>query len=183
MQIHKIDNTKMEILINSTDLEKNSLSFEDIVSSSAIRYGFLHRILKHISLNCDFNFKREKIIIDFFSVPSINSFILNISYIPFRVSKSKYIRLKSYTYFLAKFSSFESLCAFCNALDYNISSTLFYYNDFFYLSFMPKNLKDIKRANLFLKEFVIDYKINYFVNENANLIVKNNAIEFCKKFV
>lgn len=91
--------------------------------------------------------------------------------------------LKINTSFLVKFKDFNTLCAFCNFLNISITSNLFYYNGFYYLSLQIHKISDFKKVFICLKEFTKDYKLNYFANENADLIVKNNAIEFCKKFI
>lgn len=182
MHIKKINNNKFEIFICIKDLEENKITVQEFMSSSINRYIFLFNIIKISNKEIGFCFKNCKMILESFFIPNIQSFIVTISKTPYKIHKNKYHKLNINTCVLAKFKNFDTICAFCNSLNLNTMSSLFYYNNFFYLSLKIKHISDFNKVLFCLKEFTRDYKYNFFVNENANLIVKNDAIQFCKRF-
>jgi len=180
MLIKKISENKLEIFIDVNDLEENKVSISDFMSSSSQRYRLLLGILKVANKESGFHFKNYSVILESFSIQSLKTFIITITKIPHRIHKSKYKKLKMNTFFLAAFENFEALSTFCNSINISLVSSLFLYNNLYYLNIKIKNFNEFKTIHYNLKEFSINYRINFFISENANLIIKHNAIGVCK---
>ena len=176
MHIQKVNKNQLRIFIDINDLRKNEISINDFMSSSNKRRGFLWYILKRIQ----FDYGNNKLILESFSIPSIKSFIIIITKTPYKIFNSRYKKLNMNTRLLIKFSNFEELCFFCNSLFKASISSLFFYKSFYFLNIEIKNIFEFKNIIYTLKEFTKEYKFNYFIDENAQLIIKNNAIEICK---
>ena len=179
MHIKKIDNNKLEILISPKDLKENNMTTDDFMSSHSHRKALFYNIIKYVTEG-SLKLSNCKYILESFSIPSIESFIITISKEPYIINKNKYKKLKLTSSVVAKFSCFNNLCAFCNVINFNVSSNLFYYNGFFYLTLKNKKLSDYMKLIILLKEFAQEYKNKVLFNENASIIIKNDAINLCK---
>lgn len=174
MLIKEIDKEKFEIIITIKDLNKYHISIYDFLSSPE---SFITKLLK-------FNFGRiyKNIKFDIIYISSINIFIVRFTNLFYTLSKKQFKSLKLNTHFLVKFKNFEMLCYFCNSTSRSFSSFLYLYNNSYYLNINIKNILEYRNLYFSLKEFTKDYRINYFLNENAKILIKRNAIEVCKKY-
>ena len=181
MQIIKINKRKVEILLTLQDLSKRKLSQDDFLSCPIEHNEILIDILDYLKINSLFNPKRPKIIIDCYSIPKIKSFIISIYIPPISIYKTNNTKLKFHSHLIAHFNSFKDLCSFCNATRFKCNSDLFFLNNTYYLHIKVNSIKTYHKAILYLLEFSNKIRKNIFINENAKLLIKDNAIELCKK--
>lgn len=183
MHIHKINDNKLEVFIGVQDLKENDITIQDFMSSSHYRHGFLFDVLEFASKEINFNYKNCEVILESVSIPAIQSFIVTITKIPYKVHKKINKKLKMNTFLLVRFKNFNTLTNFCTSLDMNIVSNLYYYEGFYYLNLKITQISKFRKILLYLKEFTADYMFNFFINENAKLIVKDTAIKFCRNLI
>ena len=161
MQIQRINENKLEILIDIQDLKTNNISFEDFMISP--------KDLCPIVLRTTF---KSFTLIDLFAVLSKKIFVLVITSV--RLHK-KYI---NNIYITAKFNNFNNLCAFCKDINIKTLSSLYYDNNWYYLRIKIKNIRNYEKLYYSIKEFT-----NYLTNNyNKELIIKDQAIEILKRY-
>ena len=182
MQFHKINDNKLQILITDQDLTKINFKQQDFMACKIQNESFLLDIIKYAKQNLGYNFNNKEILVESFSVPKLKSFIINITALPKRININKKTKYKMNCCFIIKFYSFQNLCAFCNTLDYKNTSSLYSFNNIYYLTIKIIHIREYKKVLMTLKEFADGYKVHNFINENSDLIIKDNAIDICKKF-
>lgn len=183
MRIQKVNENKLEILLTKQDLLEANLSKQDFMSCEIQKLPLFHEILKIAHANLGFNFNNCKIMVESFSIPSIKSFFINITTLPLKKHIHKSARYKFNCYFIAKFNSFQNICAFCYALDLDVLSSLYFINNTYYLNIKITHIHEYRKILLKLKEFADSFKTQNFINENTELIIKDNAIDLCKKLI
>lgn len=183
MQIKKIDENKLEILITEQDLEKTSLSPQDFMACKLQNETFFLQILNFASKKLGFSFNNCEILVESFSIPSLKSFIIDITTLPRRLHINRNKKFKMHCYFVAKFYSFQNLCTFCNAIGLNNSASLYHLNNAYYLNIKIRHIREFQKILLNLEEFADDFRTENFINENSSLIIKDNAIKICKDFI
>ena len=94
MRIHKINDNKLEVLIGIKDLEKKDITTEDFMSSSCNRQSFLFDILKLASKELNFNYRNCEVVLESFSIPAIQAFIITITKIPYKLQKKNIQKIK-----------------------------------------------------------------------------------------
>ena len=193
MQIKKINNNRLEVLIDIEDLRKNNISWNTFMSTFIEKQNIYAYILNNACRRLGFGINNCKIKVDSFAIISKRIFVLVITKIPKRIYKNK--KYKNNTFFIAKFNSFKNLSAFCNSISLNtnlntgfntnsdINSSLYYYKNNYYLKIKIIHMHDYKKIFFTLKEFSEYIFSKYMVNEDADLIIKKNAIEFCKNYI
>lgn len=174
MLIKEIDKEKFEIIITIKDLNKYHISIYDFLSSPTFSITKL--------LKSNFGSVYKNIKLDIIYISNINIFIVRFTNLFYTISKKQFKNLKLNTHFLVKFKNFEMLCYYCNSTSSNFTSSLYLYNNSYYLNIKIKNIFEYRYFYFTLKEFTKDYKINYFLNENAKIIIKKNAIEVCRRY-
>ena len=176
MYIDKINNNRLEVLINMEDLENNNISWEDFMIDSQNLYP---HILDTIFEKTNLRLNNYKIKIDSFFIMSKKVFVLIIT------RHSKLIRynktLKNNTFYLAKFKDFNTLCQFCLSINVKTISTLYFYNKYYYLKIKPIHLSNFKKIIFNMKEFADVIVVERSINKYKEPIIKNNAIEICKR--
>ncbi|MGN1310138.1 MAG: adaptor protein MecA [Clostridia bacterium] len=189
MQIEKINENKLEVIINVADLEEKDITLQSFMSETIENQSLFLEILNFADKQVGFNLKNCEIIVEAFSIPSKNSFILIITRIPsssaLYLSKTKYSRLKLNKSFWFKFNDFETLCAFCNLFPKNINviSSLYLLEGNYFIHLEFSHLKDLIRVMLIGSEFSdCIYDSEYLIDENAQTIIKDYAIKTCQKF-
>ncbi len=189
MQIEKINKNKLEVIINIEDLEENHISIQSFMSEAIEHQSLFLEILNFANKQVGFNLKNCEIIVEAFSVPSKNSFILIITRLPnsyaLYLSKMKYRKLQLNKSFWFKFDTFETLCAFCNLFPKNLEviSSLYLLEDNYFVHLNFSHLKDLIKVMLIGSEFSdCIYNNEYFIDENAKVIIKNYAIQTCQKY-
>ena len=181
MQIQVINNDKLEIIINMDDLKKNNSNWNSFMSNSFEFHNFLLDILNNVNNTKNFSLKNCKLKVDTYAIPSKKQFILIITKIPIVIKLNK--KFKNSTYYTAKFNNFNSLCNFCLSVSIKNNSALYFYDKCYYLRIKIIHLCDFKKFFFNLKEFADDISPDFLINENADLIIKNNAIEVCKELI
>lgn len=191
MQIEKINENKLEIILNIEDLNKNDISLQSFMSNSVKNQNLLFEILNFANEEIGFSYQNYEIIVESFLVPSKNSFILIITRVPeptqctyLHISHKKYKRLKLSSSVICSFNSFEDFCMFCNSIIINkdLKSSLFLLNNTYYLQINFKRIKDIKHITSSLLEFTYDIFFNKNISENAQILIKDSALELSKKY-
>lgn len=185
MQIEKINENKLKVIINIEDLNKKNISLQTFMTNSIKNKNSLFKIL---------NLEKEKIkakdfYIESFAIPSKLLFILIITVIPnksnnIKLSHTLYKKLTLSTFALCEFNCFEDFCMFCNSIgkNFNIKSSLFLLDNTYYLHITFNKIKDIKFILSILYEFSSNVFINKTISENAKILIKANALEMSKKY-
>ncbi len=180
MLIKKVNENKLEIFIGIKDLEANKISIYDFMSSYKKRNRFLLHIINFAGHKKGISYKKSKTVLECYCIPSIMTLIITITKVSYNVHRTKYKKLKMHNFFLASFENLETLFAFCNTINKKLVSSLYFYQNSYFLSINVTSFYEFKEILYSLKEFSQKYKKNNFIDENANLIIKNNAIEICK---
>lgn len=189
MQIEKINENQLGIILDLEDLKKNNISLHSFMCHSTQSQGLCFDILNLVNKEINFSIQNYELIIEAFAVPSKCSFILLITRVPkkayLHVSKTKYGVFKVYKSFWLKFDTFENFCMFCSFINTNLSSNSFLYllNNHYFLHIKLSKIKHFLKIKTLALEFANHaYDNNYVLDENAEFILKNNAIEICKKY-
>ena len=176
MEIKKINRNKLELLINIEDLRKNNISIDTFMASSIQNEPFIWHII-NLADNY-FNYNNCKF--ETFFVSKIKTFVIivtkKMSY------NKKYKKLKLNTFYVARTSNINNLCNFCKSLNIHMSSSLYYLGKNYFLNISLLHLHDFKKLLLNCNEFCINFESKPYKNSNANIIIKNNAIESLAKF-
>lgn len=189
MQIEKINENQIEVILNLDDLNKNNISIHSFMCNSSESQKLFLKILSFANDEIGFDLTNYEITIEAFSVPSQNSFVLVITRLPkviyLRRSNLNNNKFKFNTSFWIKFDKFEQFCMFCNSLQNNIQqhSTLYLLDSCYFLHIKFNKLKDYLRISTIVNEFSNQVYSDYFnLDENAEIIIKKCAIEMCRKF-
>lgn len=185
MQIEKINENKLKVIINVEDLNKRNISLQTFMTNSTKNKNLIFKILDLEKIN----FKFKKFHIETFAIPSKLLFILIITVIPnknnnIKLSHVFYRKLTLSTFALCEFNCFEDFCMFCNSINKknNVQSTLFLLDNKYYLHITFNKIKDIKFILSILYEFSSNVFINKTISENAKILIKSNALEMSKKY-
>jgi hypothetical protein len=84
-----------------------------------------------------------------------------------------------------EYDNLEDFCMFCNSLITNIKvkSSLYLLNDCYFLHIKLSNIKDYFRISTFANEYSNKiYSAGFTLDENSEIIIKNCAIETCRKY-
>lgn len=189
MQIEKINENKLEVIINIEDLIKNNISIHSFMSESIENQSLFLEILNFANKKIGFNLENCEIKVEAFSLPARDSFILIITRIPtncvFHLSKTIQKKFKYNKSYLFKFKNFENLCVFFNLIpkDLKAISSLYLLNNSYFVYFKFTHLKDLIKVMLIGSEFSDCIHNNKFlIDENAQLIIKDSAIQTCQKY-
>ena len=189
MQIEKINENQLEVFLDIDDLKRNNISIHSFMCNSAINQSFYLSILALAEDKIGFELKNYEITIESFALPCQNSFILLITRAPkktyLKPIKLKYNILKMNQSIWLKFNNLEDFCMFCNSLITNIKvkSSLYLLNDCYFLHIKLSNIKDYFRISIFANEYSNKiYSAGFTLDENSEIIIKNCAIETCRKY-
>lgn len=191
MQIEKINENKLEVIINIEDLNRKNISLQSFMSNSTQNDDLLFEILNLAKDKVGFNLKNCEIIVESFSIPSKSSFILVVTRIPKQNEFIKlapiatlYKSLSLATSVLCSFDNFEDFCMFCKSINRKviIQSSLFLLNNTYYLYIKFKRIKDVKPIVSSVLEFASAFFFNKFLDKNAKLLIRNCALEKSKKY-
>lgn len=189
MQIKKINENQIEVILNVEDLQKNNISIHSFMCNLSESKKLYFNILNFVNYEIGFELKNHEVFMEAFSVPSQNSFILVISRVPKKIylhtSKLKYCTFKFNKSLWIKFDRLEEFCMFCNSLITNIKakSSLYLLNDCYFLHIKLSNIKDYFKISTFANEFSNKiYNNDFTLDENSEIIIKNSAIEMCKRY-
>lgn len=189
MQIEQINENQLEVILNIDDLKRKNISLHSFMCNSSESQTLFFDILNLADEENGFNLENYEVIIEAFYVPIKKSFILLITRIP----KVTYLHLcrkhlgsfKINKSFWIKFNTLEEFCMFCNFLkDYsNIKTSLFLLNNFYFLHIKVKSIKNhFKLLNKSYEFANYIYGQNFILDENAQSIIKDCALQTAKKY-
>ena len=201
MKFQKLSENKLKIILSNDELP-NSRSFDDFISdSSDARHTFLE-ILDKAYDEVGFNTKDYKIKIDALALKNGN-FVFTVTKLVKikqnlkKAKPKKILKNSEANYAIYKFDTFDDFCNFCSCTKkLNIPSfknlaekiELYLYNNNYYLSVykIDESFENIGAFYSSITEFCKYYSSkDLFISllkEKGDLIIKNNAIEICKKY-
>lgn len=189
MQIEKINENQIEVILDLDDLKKNNISVHSFMCNSSASQSLFMSILGFANDEIGFDLKNHEIIVEAFSMPNCDSFVLVITRIPktahLHISKSKYGKLKYNKCFWIKFDKLEEFCMFCSSLknELNINSSLYLLDGSYFLHIKVNKIQYYFGILSMASEFSnYIYDNNYLLDENAEIIIKKSAIHTCKKY-
>ena len=189
MQIEKISENQLEVTLNLEDLKKNNISLHSFMCNSIESQHLFFNILDFANKEIGFSLKNYEIVIEAYSVPSRNTFILLITRIPkktyLHISKVKYTTFRISTSFWIIFNNLEDFCMFCTSLedDSNVKSSLYLLDNSYFLHIKIDKIKNFSKILAIASEFASHiFSNNYAINENSDVIIKDSAIQVCKKY-
>lgn len=189
MQIEKINENQLEVILNIDDLKRKNISLHSFMCNSSESQNLFFDILNLADEEIGFNLENYEVIIEAFSIPIKNSFILLITRIPkvtyLHPSKTHFGNFKINKSFWIKFNTLEEFCMFCNFLkdNSNIKASLFLLNNFYFLHIKANSIKNYFKLLNESYEFAnYIYGQNFILNENAQSIIKDCAIQTAKKY-
>lgn len=189
MQIEKINENQISVILSIDDLKNKNINLHSFMCNSIESQNLFFDILNLAKTEISFNLNNYEVIIEAFSIPSKSSFVLLITRVPKKnklySSKTKYGSFKISKSFWITFSNFEDLCVFCNSLSDNLKlkSSLYVLNGFYFLYIKFLHLKDFIKVSLSSNEFSnYIYGHDFILNENAEAIIKDCALETFKKY-
>ena len=189
MQIEKISENQLEVTLNLEDLKKNNISLHSFMCNSIESQHLFFNILDFANKEIGFSLENYEIVIEAYSVPIKNTFILLITRIPkklyLHISKAKYTIFRISTSFWIIFNNLEDFCMFCTSLedDSNVKSSLYLLDNSYFLHIKIDKIKNFSKILAIASEFASHiYSNNYAINENSDVIIKDSAIQVCKKY-
>ncbi len=189
MQIEKINENQLEVVLYLEDLRKNHISLHSFMCNSSESQNLFFDILRFANKEVGFSLKNHEVFIEAFSIPTKNSFVLLITRVPketkLHVSKNKFGLFKASKSFWIKFDVFEDFCSFCSSLknNLNMKSSLYLLNNFYFLHIKINKIRNYFGVLAMASEFSnCIYNNAFIIDENAKTIAKDCAIETCNKY-
>lgn len=189
MQIEKINNNQLEITLNIEDLRKNNISLHSFMCNSVESQNLFFNILNYADKEIGFSLENYEVIIEAFSIPIKSSFVLLITRVPksatLHISKKKYGTLKLSKAFFVRFNNLDDFCMFCNSLNGNLEakSSLYLLHNYYFLHIKIAHIKDFMKVVFAVNEFSdCIYDKDFLLDENADCIIEDFAIQTCKKY-
>lgn len=189
MQMEKINENQLEVILNIEDLKRKNISLHSFMCNSSESQRLFFDILNFADEKIGFNLKNYEVIIEAFSVPKKNSFILLITRIPkvtyIHPRKTHLGSFKINKSFWIKFNTLEEFCMFCKFLknNSNIKTSLFLLNNCYFLHIRTKSIKKyFKLLNKSYESANYIYDQNFILDENAQSIIRDCAIQTAKKY-
>lgn len=189
MQIEKISENQLEVILNLEDLRENNISLHSFMCNSIESQHLFFDILNFADEEIGFSLKNYEVVIEAFSVPAKSSFVLLITRVPqvtyLHISRLQYGTFIASKSFWLKFDNLEDFCMFCTSLsnNLNIKSSLYLLDNCYFLHIKVSKIKYYFKILVMASEFAdYIYDDNYVLDENAEIIIKDCAIKTCKKF-
>ncbi len=151
MQIEKVNNNKLKVILNTNDLEENHIDLNTFMANSLESQDLFFNILDLAEEKFDFYVDDSKLVIEAISLAN-NLFIFTIT----KLSDCKDIDSPNSVYC---FENFDEICNMSSFLGKDILHHLYTYNHKFYL-IMNKNNKS-----------------NYMIDEFANSKINSPCLE------
>lgn len=205
MKIEKLNDNKIRITLNLTDLEENHIDFHTFMSNSIESQKIFLDMLDKAEKEVGFVTDDYRVMIEALAM-SDGNFVLtvtrfesertNTTYRKKKVNIKRKVNEIDNKKAIYCFNTFDEYCSFCNFLNNNIlkhmndfadSMSLFEYNSKYYLviSNIHINTNLLKTFCSSITEFAsFIEEANLFENkllEYGNLIMKDNAIDTCIK--
>ena len=204
MKIEKLTENKIRIVLNIEDLKENNIDIDCVLNNSPESQTLILSILNRAQKEVGFCANDSKVLIETISFPD-GIFIFTITKSPYEnytPSASNFYRKKpsakrklvnlNKERLIYSFANFENFCEFCNALDIYVltennfsflkNSSLFVYDNTYYLIFYNLNAQHISLSALFpiISEFAnhVECSNNFEAKliEHGKAIFKKNAI-------
>ena len=189
MQIEKINENQLEVTLNIEDLKSKNISLHSFMCNSSESQNLFFDILNSANKEVGFELENHEVIIEAFSFPRKNAFVLLITRIPkttyLHPCKTHLGNFKINKSFWIKFDTLEEFCMFCNFLkdNYNIKASLFLLDNCYFLHIKANSIKDYFRLLNESYEFAnYIYGQSFILDENAQSIIKDCAIQTAKKY-
>ena len=189
MKIEKLNENKLKIMFDYTELEENNISVHSFLANSNDTQNFFEAILDIANEDLGFGLKSSNVTYETISFD--NKFFVIIvtkleKYTNFNNSNS--FKDTNSTNFLYKFTDINEVFYFCNYLSLflptlNFKSSLYQYEDFYFIRFnlssLDKNLRD--KIVLLVSEFkdyisFSDLAFSKF-EEFSSLLIKDKAVQ------
>ena len=184
MQIKEISKNRLEIVFNLSDLSKLNIDFHSFMCNSFQNYNVISKILNFANTNINYSINYSRYKLEIIFVSSENYFIIIATHIPkvkyLHISNKKYIKLINSNYFFIRFNSFNDFCMFSTYIggSFKVISSLYLFNKSYFLYIKINHIKNLYKLLALSYEFTSDiYVNNYILDENAEIIIKNNAIQ------
>lgn len=198
MQIEKINENKIEVILTLEDFKETNVDLQAFMSSSIENQSIFSHVLHSASKKIGFDTKNCKVIVEAFSIPVSNSFLLIITKIPngniysdknscLKLSHSKFGHFTFNSNILCCFNDFEDLCDFCNALKSleDTNSSLYLFNNKYFLYIHIGSLKNLSNILYDCMEFADSlhiYHSHYSFPVKYQTLIKNSAIKTFQKY-
>ena len=178
MKIKMLDENNLKIMFDYTELEENNISIHSFLSNSHQTQKFLEAILDIADEDFGFNTSGTEISYEAFSFNNIFFIVL--------VTKSNTL-LNNENIFFYKFRDINDVLDFCDTLNsilptLNFKSSLYQYNDLYFLKFDFKNLEDTLKNQIFWRISEFKNHISFTklglskVLEFSTLLIKDSAL-------
>ena len=156
MQIEKINNNKLKVILNLEDLENNNINLNSFMSNSLESQKLFLDILDLAEKDLNFYTNNSKLIIESISLAN-NIFI-------FTITKQNSPKISSSSNFIYCFNTFDDIY---NILAYIDINNLYLYNNTYYLITNSNNKKNSileefsykKISSNYLEDILMEYKI------------------------
>ena len=199
MKIEKLNEDKIRITLDTTDLLENNIDFHSFMSNSIDSQSIFLDMLAKAEEEVGFDTKDYRIMIEAIAT-SEGNFILTATRIIPEIEKKKKLKIYRKSNNLTKgfviyeFKTFDDFCDFCKTLNLNLLSSfqdvftkskLYLYNSCYYLVLKNINpdLNSLKYFSAYITEFAVYvHKPNLFnkkLSEYGKPIIKKNAINTC----
>lgn len=155
MQIEKINNNKLKVILDLEDLENNNIDLNSFMSNSLESQELFLDILDLAEKDLNFYTNNSKLIIESISLAN-NIFI-------FTITKQNNMRIPSTSNYIYCFKTFDDIC---NILAYIDINNLYLYNNTYYLISDSNNQNNAlleefsykKISSDYLEDILVEYK-------------------------
>lgn len=209
MRIERINENKIKVLIDADEAMANNLTLKDVTDNTKEAQKMFWQVLRLAEENMDFSVGSAKLFVE--TIPSckegigmmitkvcteedINKAVDNCSY-KGKIKRSELKPVKNNDNrkrkYIFKFESFDAVCDGAGQLvkRYFGISTLYKYDEAFYLYLVPSDPISLCEAETVLSEFAVKQSNGQYLhgrlNEYGKVMIENNALDilseyFCK---
>lgn len=189
MQIEKINQNQIKVILDFNDLKQNNISIHSFMCNSSTNQSLFYNILNFANTEIGFDLKDHEIIIEAFAVVNQNSFVLVFTRIPkvayLHTSKLKHGIFKFNKSLWIKFDKLQDFCMFCNSLNNNLqmNASLYFMDNCYFLHIKFNKINDYFKISTIANEFSNKiYNNDFILDENAKITIKDFAVEIAKKY-
>lgn len=192
MKIELLDNNKLKIMFDYTELEENNISIHSFLSNSAKAQNFFLAIIDIANEDLGFNSNNSNLSYETISFDN-KFFVIIVTKDSFNES-SKFDTNTNIFYenqnkkYLYKLRDINDLFSFCDTLKLilptlNFNNSLYQYEDSYFLKINLENLdlNSTKQILLLISEFKTELKLSELslakFEEFADVVIENNALQ------
>ena len=199
MQIKKINNNKLKVILSSKDLDKKNIDIDSFLSNSIESQDLFYDMLDKAEKEIGFKTKDYKLMIEALAIPE-GKFILTITRFSPEKEEKKKLKVKRKNIGLESnlsiymFNTFDEYLEFCNYIQKYINNTtytqlaktsLYQYNSKYYLCINNICLDSLKFVHYSIVEFATHITNSDLFErkliEYGKVIFKTNSINECIK--